>query len=482
MTTSPPSFGARVAATAALGLRAQQERVVPRLPPTLVERLQGRRLRRIVRHAYATVPFYRRAIDELGLGPEAFRTADDLRRLPLVDSAYVREHVDDFVSTAVPKEEREVFYTSGTTSGIRKRVLWDHRSLVLRVVRGERDRAVISRLAGERRLGAFAREFVPDDAPAALLRLVGGGAGEHRRLSIFPADFSSRTMRAIWSERTVIPRRAAHYDHVSPDLPFQDLVEVLERDRPRVIFSYGSYADQFLRYLDSTGRRPPLPRVWVYMSDMLSAEARAVADRLGCPLYSVYAAMEFGTIGYQCVRREGFHLNVDLCAVRIVDDEGDDVPAGHAGDVVVSGLDNRAMVLLNYRLGDIASLAPEPCPCGCRLPVLSTLEGRRSEVIRLRDGRTLSVLSLEGLFRTPLRGTIAAQVEQSPAGSLTWRIVPYHASDREQLAAALRARAREVLGDDVAVSVEFLDAIPRTGQGKFVRTIGASVDRASTTA
>jgi phenylacetate-CoA ligase len=87
--------------------------------------------------------------------------------------------------------------------------------------------------------------------------------------------------------------------------------------------------------------------------------------------------MEAGTIGFQCERREGFHLNVDLCAVRIVDAEGRTVPPGTSGDIVISSLDNRATVLLNYRIGDRGTLSPQPCPCGRSLPLLASLEGRR---------------------------------------------------------------------------------------------------------
>ena len=46
---------------------------------------------------------------------------------------------------------------------------------------------------------------------------------------------------------------------------------------------------------------------------------------MGCAVYAVYGAMEAGTIGFQCERRDGFHLNSDLCAVRIADADGNPV-------------------------------------------------------------------------------------------------------------------------------------------------------------
>lgn len=146
---------------------------------------------------------------------------------------------------------------------------------------------------------------------------------------------------------------------------------------------------------------------------------------------------------------------------------------GEPGDVVISGLFNRAMVLLNYRLGDRAVLATEPCPCGRTLPVLARLEGRRSEIVELADGREISSLTMEGMFRVVLCQTVQAQVEQIAPGQLRWRLVPFGGADREALESELLGRARDVLGADTKVTVELVDAIPRTAQGKFVRTVKA---------
>lgn len=173
-------------------------------------------------------------------------------------------------------------------------------------------------------------------------------------------------------------------------------------------------------------------------------------------------------MGIQCERRQGFHLNVDLHAFRVVDEEGRDVEPGTPGELIVSNLYSRGMVLLNYRIGDRGVIDPNPCPCGRTLPLLARLEGRRSEQLRLADGRELSALAIEGLFREVLRPTLKVQIEQSEPRSLHWRIVPFERVDREELAEEVREHARTVLGEGTTVSVEFVDDIPTTPQGKFL--------------
>src|SRR5207244_9791682 len=124
--------------------------------------------------------------------------------------------------------------------------------------------------------------------------------------------------------------------------------------KPRVVYSFGSYVEHFLRYLADRGAEIPMPRLWVYLGDMVSEAARELAEEMGCKLYSVYGAMEAGTIGFQCEQRGGFHLNIDLCAVRVIDENGKTLSPDEPGEVVISALDNRATVLLNYRIGDRA--------------------------------------------------------------------------------------------------------------------------------
>ena len=56
----------------------------PYRTPEQIQAEQDRQARRIVAHAYATVPFYRRVMDERGLQPADFHGAGDLSKLPII--------------------------------------------------------------------------------------------------------------------------------------------------------------------------------------------------------------------------------------------------------------------------------------------------------------------------------------------------------------------------------------------------------------
>jgi phenylacetate-CoA ligase len=464
--------------TALVGLIARRERKVPYLTSGAIEDLQRKRLRALVEHAFRTVPFYRE-LGKKGLNFESIRSASDLARLPMIDGSDLAHDPMQFVCDTFREKGREVFKTSGSSSGLRKPIFWDHASLLLRAARGERDRQVIAGLAGERWSAMIAREFITSELRHFLSRLAGIKTEHFQRLLILPADFSSRTQRTIYSEKSLICRRPIHYHHLPPTVPFEVAVAHIRAVRPRVVFSFGSYVDQFLHYVHASGSDLPMPRLWVYLGDRISPGGRTLAHELGCKLYSVYGAMEAGTIGYQCEERKGFHLNIDLCALRVVGPNGEDVPPGESGEVVISPLDNRAMVLFNYCLGDRATISSDPCTCGRALPLLKQMEGRQSELIRLGDGREIASITVEALFSGLLRRTVQAQLAQNTPGKLCWRLVPAAGEDHADLERAMRERGRSVLGSDTQLEVTFVERIPLTGAGKFLRAVVTDPDQRS---
>ena len=464
----------RAANTAWVAGRAWRERGLPWWPAERLRGLQDARAAAAVDHAWRTVPWWRRALAEAGVRPGDVRGAADLARLPLLDSPTVRHNVEELTSRAFGPGEWQTFNTSGSESGVRRQVRWDAGYLLHGLVWAERDRLIVTALAGEPRLRSRLREALPPQGAPAALRRVLGDPADHQRLSIFPGHAEMRVMRVLWSEQTLVPAHPAHHHFVPAQAPFQAVLDRMNEIRPRIVFSFGSYAEHFLRRVADRGERLAAPRVWMTNSDHISEYARRLArERFGCTVYSVYSAMEAHRLGVQCERVDGYHLNTDAYAVRVVDRDGRDVPPGVEGDIVVSNLLNRAMPLFNYRIGDRGVLAASPCPCGRTLPLLASLEGRRSETVRLADGRELSSLALEGLFRAELRETLKAQVEQPEPGVVRWRVVPFSSADPTAIERSLVARAPAALGAGTRLEVETVDDIGYTPQGKFLRVAPA---------
>ncbi|MGN1046056.1 MAG: phenylacetate--CoA ligase family protein, partial [Candidatus Cryptobacteroides sp.] len=105
-------------------------------------------------------------------------------------------------------------------------------------------------------------------------------------------------------------------------------------------------------------------------------------------LYSTYASTEMQASFTECPHHQGGHIPVDLIIVELLDENGHPVPDGEPGEVTVTTLGVEGMPLLRFRTGDICRRLSEPCPCGRNSARLSSVIGRKSQMIKFK-GTTL---------------------------------------------------------------------------------------------
>jgi phenylacetate-CoA ligase len=130
----------------------------------------------------------------------------------------------------------------------------------------------------------------------------------------------------------------------------------------------------------------------------------AIERAWGCPVFQHYGMTEMGYGGgVSCSAHEGYHLReCDLLFEIIEPLTG--IPAGpqRIGEVVFTTLTHRAMPLIRYRTGDLATWIDAPCPCGSVLRRMGWVQGRSDAAIRLGDGIRLTMAELDNaLFALP---------------------------------------------------------------------------------
>ena len=345
-------------AVVAAGLRGQRR--VAYLPRAEIEARRDRRIRSTVRYAARHVPFYRDYFNRAGIDPRTLRHAGDLEVLPLLDKDLVRAEPELFRADTAAGRNALSFLTSGST-GRPMRVYHDRRSLLLNLPYGERERHPVS-VACER--------FRPTEL------YVGNETAVIRDLTDF------------YREHVLMPPARRRF--VSVREPIEAIVELLDRDRPDVLTGYGGWIHRFFQEVAARRLTVRLPKMVMYMAEALPPGGRELIEgRFGVPVYSRYGAAEAFKIGFTCERRGGFHLQEDLCHVRVVRDDGADAAPGEEGEVVLSNLVNRGTVLLNYPIADIGVLSPVPCRCGRTFKLLAALgrSSRGSGAARRRTGR-----------------------------------------------------------------------------------------------
>ena len=90
------------------------------MPLDKLRALQEEKLKKQVKHVYANVPYYRDLMDKKGVKPEDIKTLDDIKKLPFISKADLRETYP-YGMLAVPLSDCvRIHSTSGTTG---KRVI-----------------------------------------------------------------------------------------------------------------------------------------------------------------------------------------------------------------------------------------------------------------------------------------------------------------------------------------------------------------------
>jgi phenylacetate-CoA ligase len=420
---------------------ARYESELPFWSSSRIEELQNRRIRSIVTHAYATVPFYREEMDRLGLHPRDFHTADDLSKLPFVTGSDLANAPERFLSRKYSGSRSLSIYSSGTT-GRAKHIHHNPAALFLMMAYGDRQRDVLAHFMGKK----FG----------------------YREMVVAPQLSVGFQLRDFYQTHSWIPRGV---DFKRSHLPIvervYDSIEKYNSFKPDLLRGNGAYISFMFRQAHEHRLTMHKPKAILYGATSITEYDRSLIEtEFGIPIISSYQATEALRIAYQCERKGGFHINMDHTAVRVVDQCGKSVGPGGRGEIVISNLTNQATVLLNYKMGDIVTLGREKCPCGRSLPTIERLEGRSEGFFRLPGNRIVFGMVLEEEIQA-IRGVAQLQIIQEERVKFLVRIVCHSSVEWPFIREKVRDVSCSILGSDIAVEVERVDCIPFEPGGKI---------------
>ena len=105
-------------------------------------------------------------------------------------------------------------------------------------------------------------------------------------------------------------------------------------------------------------------------------------------LYTTYASTEMQHSFTDCEYFNGGHLQPELLIAEFLDDDNNPVGADEPGEVTITTLGVTGMPLLRFKTGDIVYHYDEPCRCGRNTTRVSSVVGRKKQMIKFK-GTTL---------------------------------------------------------------------------------------------
>lgn len=180
---------------------------------------------------------------------------------------------------------------------------------------------------------------------------------------------------------------------VGCQLSYGELGEILERERPD---TYVGMPVQLLSMLRYCGKGS-LKRALVSGDACPDSVVSECEKILGTRLFPHYGSREMGLGGAICCdAHEGMHLREHHVIAEIIDSNGNNLPPGEYGELVITTIGMDAMPLIRYRTGDYTRIISKKCPCGSEVIRLDKLQRNKRESAIL--GLDEALFALEGLI------------------------------------------------------------------------------------
>ena len=394
---------------------------------------QFRQLDVLVKHAHATVPWYRQRWPG-AFDPTRPLTTESFSSLPVLTRRELQENFDSLKSNNVPAAHGAVGETrSSGSTGVPVRVLKTQLAALLWNAFTLRDhlwhrRDFRGKLAAIRH-GIKEGEF--DNWGAATSGLIATGP------SVVMGIRAGIEAQLSW----------------------------LEQQQPEYLMTYPSILRELVQRSVERGARLARLREVRTFGELLAPDIRELCRAAwNAPVTDVYSADEVGYIALQCPRHEHYHVQSEGVLVEVLDNSGNACESGQVGRVVVTSLHNFALPLIRYELGDYAEVG-EPCSCGRGLPVLKRIMGRvRNMLVTAAGERFWPPLGSRRFFE--IAPIVQHQLVQKEVGLIETRLVAASplSPDQEE---RLRALILSGLPPGMRLTFSYCSNIPRSEGGKF---------------
>lgn len=329
--------------------------------PEEISRFQLGKVKESLRYLSLHSPFYKRLFATHKVEVSGISSWQDFAKVPFTTKDDLQQHNFDFLCV---DKSKVVEYTS--TSGTMGKPVT--------IALTEKD---LQRLAYNESISFSCADGSSDDLYQLMLTL-------------------DRQFMAGIAYYEGIRRLGAGLIRVGPGLPALQW-ETIERLQPTALVAVPSFIVKLIEYAQAKGidLNTSSVKKAICIGESLRTDSLAlntigekIKQAWNIGLYSTYASTEMQTAFTECGAGRGGHVHPELIHVELLDDAGNPVKEGEAGEVTITTLGIEGMPLLRYRTGDICHLHTEACSCGRNTPRLGPVIGRKQQMIKLK-GTTL---------------------------------------------------------------------------------------------
>lgn len=331
-------------------------------PAIKIKEYQETKLQAALQYLKEHSAFYQRMFEEQNIDINGIKTIEDLRQLPVTTKNDLQKYSEDFICV---EKSRIIDYV--TTSG----TLGDPITFVLT----GKD---LDRLAYNEYLSFTTAGFTKDDIMQLMTTI-------DRRFMAGLAYFLGARELGMG---------VARVGNGIPELQW----DTIERIQPTCGIAVPSFLIKLIDFAEKNkiDYNNSSVKKCLCIGESLRKEnfelntlGRRIQEKWSSmQLYSTYASTEMQASFTECDGFCGGHLQPELIIVEFLDDNDNPVGEGESGEVTITTLGVEGMPLLRFKTGDVCYHYTEPCSCGRNTIRLSSVLGRRGQMIKYK-GTTL---------------------------------------------------------------------------------------------
>lgn len=400
--------------------------------PEQIQQHQIKQLRQLLATAQREVPYYRSTFE--CLAPDALGDLADMAKIPLLTKAAIRANLDALKSECAGPLKR---YNTGGSSG---------EPLIFFMGKSRISHDVAAKWRATRWWGVDIGdpEIVIWGSPIEV-----------------GAQDKVKALRDLVLRTHLLPA----FEMSAANL--HRFVCEIRRIRPKMIFGYPSALAHIARYARDEGiplHDVGLKVAFVTSERLYDHQRVLIRDVLGCPVANGYGGRDAGFIAHECPSGN-LHISAEDIVVETVDENGESVPLGTSGEIVVTHLATGEFPFIRYRTGDVGVLTDESCACGRGLPILKEVQGRTTDFVVAHDGTVLHGLALIYVIRD-LPGVRKFKIIQEHL-DLTRVLLATDATFNEAVLPTIVKAFKRRLGQQVTVAIELVADVPPEQSGKY---------------
>ena len=326
--------------------------------------IQLTKLRKLLEHAYTTVPYYRSVMDKHGCRCDTIQTLDDLQKIPVLTKDVIRDQATQLLSSEAGRLRMRDTCTTGSTG----------QYLDLQVS--------AERVAVNNAMEMRNRQWLGADYFGRKLLLWG------RPQSGGPVQLFVKGVRDFF-----LNKKKFTCDSIAPD-DARRFAQDVSSWKPEYLYCYAGSAAHMARMLLDQDIQVVVPELKgvVTTAEVLFDYQREILEKaFNVPVFNEYGSAECGLIAHEC-DYGNMHINAESVIVEV--DTGENGSADE-GELIITNLHSFGMPIIRYRLGDLGQLSEKQCPCGRGLPLLDSVFGRTVDAMYSRDGKRIDAVVVD---------------------------------------------------------------------------------------